>query len=132
MPQNPHDPSRRKIEQQEKNRQRFEADAQSRQSNVLPMDAARNEGRFYGQLIRGGRPLNGTQRLGFFLIGAMACGFGIFIFVGVFPGFFGLIGFRGVLSDKSVSMLYLPFATLVLLLGLKVVITALRPHRRKP
>ena len=132
MPKNPHDPSRREIEQQEKSRQRFEADVLLRQSNVLPMDAARKEGRFYGQLIRGDRPLNGAQRVGFFLIGAMACGFGIFILAGVFPGFFSLIGLRGVLSDKSQSILYLPVAALVLLLGLKVVITALRPHRRKP
>lgn len=130
MPKNPHDPSRREIEQQEKSRQRFEADVLLRQSNVLPMDAARNEGRFYGQLIRGDRPLNGTQRVGFFLIGAMFCGFGIFILVGIFPRFFSLVGLRGVLSDKSVSMLYLPFTALVLLLGLKVVITALRPYRR--
>ena len=132
MPKNPHDPSRRGIEQQEKNRQQFEADALSRQSNVLPMDAARNEGRFYGQLIRGGRPLNGTQRVGFFLIGAMACGFGIFILAGIFPGFFSLIGFRGALSDKSESILYLPVAAIVLLLGLRVLVTALMPHRRKP
>ena len=132
MPENPHDPSRREVEQKEKNRQQFEADALSRQSNILPMDAARNEGRFYGQLIRGDRPLNGAQRIGFFLIGAMFCGFGIFILAGAFPGFFNHIGFRGVLSDKSESILYLPVAVVFLLLGLKVVITALRPHRRKP
>jgi hypothetical protein len=40
-----------------------------------------------------------------------------------------LVGFRAVLSDKSQSILYLPVAALVLLLGLKVLITALMPHR---
>ncbi len=65
MPENPHLPTRQETEHGEEARRRFEADAISRQSNVLPLDAARNEGRFYGKLIRGERPLSGVQRIGF-------------------------------------------------------------------
>jgi hypothetical protein len=127
------DPTRRESDQQAENLRQLEADAMSRQSNVLPLDAARNEGRFYGQLIRGDRSLNGVQRVGFFLIGAMFCSWAIFILVGALPRLASLIGFRRDLSDKTISMLYLPVAALVLFLGVKVVVTALRPsHRPKP
>ena len=50
----------RKLKTKEARRQ-FEADAISSQSNVLPLDAARNEGRFYGKLIRGERQLSGVS-----------------------------------------------------------------------
>jgi hypothetical protein len=79
MPKEPNHPTRKEIEHEEETRRRFEADAILRQSNVLPMDAARNEGRFYGQLIRGSRPLNGVQRIGFFLVGSLFCWSAIFI-----------------------------------------------------
>jgi hypothetical protein len=48
MPKKPNHPTRQEIEHEEETRRRFEADALFRQSKVLPMDAARNEGRFYG------------------------------------------------------------------------------------
>ncbi|HEV2615777.1 MAG TPA: hypothetical protein VGU63_04105 [Candidatus Acidoferrales bacterium] len=49
--------------------QRFEAETLFRQSNVLPMDAAFNMGRFYGLLLRASRPRNGIERVGFLFMG---------------------------------------------------------------
>jgi len=133
MPNTPHHPTRQEIEQEEKTRQQFEADASSRQSNILPMDAARNEGRFYGNLIRGERSLNGVQRIGFFLVGFLFCGSALFIVIGAFPGLVRFMGLRVVpMGDKSVSMAYLPFAALAFFLGLKVIVSAIAPRRRKP
>jgi hypothetical protein len=132
MPKRPHHPSRPEIEQQEETRRQLEADAITRQSNVLPLDAARNEGRFYGKLIRSERPLNGVQRIGFFLVGLLFCGSALFILMGAFPGLFHLIGLHvAPIGDKSVSMVSLPFAALALFLGLKVIGTAIRPRNRK-
>ncbi|HXQ26170.1 MAG TPA: hypothetical protein VN822_07170 [Candidatus Acidoferrales bacterium] len=132
MPKQPNHPSRQEIEHEEEARRRLEADAVSRQSNVLPMDAARNEGRFYGRLIRGDRPPNGVQRVGFFLVGSLFCLSAIFIFGVAFPRLFSFIGLPVALAgDKSVSVLYLPFAVLSLFLGLKVIGRAVAPRGRK-
>jgi hypothetical protein len=133
MPKEPNHPTRKEIEHEEETRRRFEADAILRQSNVLPMDAARNEGRFYGQLIRGSRPLNGVQRIGFFLVGSLFCWSAIFILLGAFPRLFSFIGLPVTLiANKSVSVLYLPFAALSLVLGLKIIGRAITPRGRKP
>jgi hypothetical protein len=131
MPKEPNHPTRQEIEQAEETR-RFEADAISRQRNVLPLDAARNEGRFYGQLVRGERPLNSVQRIGFFLVGNLFFWWAIFIVVGAFPRYFSGIGLHlEPMGGKSVSMVYLPFAALSLLLGLKIIGTAIMPRRHK-
>lgn len=53
----PEEPSEQEIRRFEDDRHRFEADAVCRLSNILPLDAVRNEGGFYGQMIRG-RPLS--------------------------------------------------------------------------
>jgi hypothetical protein len=117
----------------EENRRRLEADAISRQSNVLPMDTARNEGRFYGRLIRGECALNGIQRIGFFLVGSLFCWSAMFIVMLAFPRFFSLIGLPVALKgNESVSMLYLPLAAIGLFLGLKIIGRAIKPQRRKP
>jgi hypothetical protein len=132
MPENPHHPSRQEIEQGEEARRRFEEDAISRQSNVLPLDAARNEGRFYGKLIRGERPLSGIQRVGFFLVGSLFCGMAFFIVVGAFPGLLRFMDLRAApMGDKSVEMVSLPFAVLFLLLGFRLIRSAIAPHSRK-
>jgi len=47
----------------------FEAEVSFRQSNILPMDAAMNEGRFFGLLIRASHPRSGLERAGFLLMG---------------------------------------------------------------
>jgi len=109
-----------------------EAEMISRQSNVLPMDTARNEGLFYGQLIRGHRPLGGVQRIGFFLVGSLLCGSAIFMLAGAFPHLFRIIGLTsGPMTDKSVAVAYLPVAALFLFLGLKVIGRAIRSGGRK-
>jgi hypothetical protein len=132
MANTPNHPTRQEIEQEEKTRQQFEADAVSSQSNVLPLDAARNEGRFYGNLIRGERSLNGVQRIGFFLVGFLFCGSGLFLVTGAFPGLLRFMGLQVIpMGDKSVSMAYLPFAALALFLGLKVIVSAVAPRKRK-
>src|ERR1700735_936122 len=124
MAQEPNDPIRPRLDQE--SLRRFEADAMGRQSNVPPLDAARNEGRFYGQLIRGERPLNGVQRVGFFLVGTLFCLWSIFIAIGMFPRLFRFIGLAVTpMGDNSVSFVYLPLAALALLLGLKILGTAL-------
>ena len=128
MPNTPKHPIRQEIEQDEKTRQQFEADAISHQSNVLPMDAARNEGRFYGKLIRGERSLNGVQRIGFFLVGFLFCSWAFFIVITTFPRLFRIIGLGG---DNSTSKVYLPFAALAFVLGLKVIVSAIAPSKPK-
>jgi hypothetical protein len=128
----PHVPPR-EIEHEEATRRRFEADAIARQSNVLPLDAARNEGQFYGKLIRGKRPLHGVQRIGFFLVGSLLCGSALFTVLSAFPGLFRFMGLHIVtIGDKSLSIVYLPFAALALFAGLKVIASAVAPFRRKP
>jgi hypothetical protein len=133
MHKNPHHPTREQTEQDEETRRRFELDAISRQSNVLPLDAARNEGRFYGRLIRGERHLNGVQRIGFFLVGLLFCASALIVVMGAFPRLFSYIGLSvAPIADKSVSMVSLPFAALALFLGLKVIGSAIAPRKRKP
>jgi hypothetical protein len=133
MPEKPNHRTPQETEQAEETRRRFEADAISRQSNVLPMDAARNEGRFYGQLFQGKGPLNGVQRIGCFLVGSLFVLSAVSIIIGAFPRFFSVIGLRSqLISDKSISMAYLPFAALSLFLGLRIIGTAITPRRRKP
>jgi hypothetical protein len=133
MPKKRHHPARQQTEKAEETRRRFESDAISRQSNVLPLDAARNEGRFYGQLIRGERHLTGVQRIGFFLVGLLFCASALFVVAGAFPRLFSYIGVSvAPIADKSVSMVSLPFAALVFFLGLKVIGSAIAPRKRKP
>lgn len=47
-----------------------------RQENVLPLETAWNEGRFYGQVLKGRRQLTLFQRLGVLLIGLQLIGVG--------------------------------------------------------
>ena len=109
-----------------------DADMISRQSNVLPRDTARNEGLFYGRLIRGDRPLSGVQRLGFVLVGLLFCGSAIFILSGAFPQLFGIIGLSaGPMADKTVALAYLPIAALFLFSGLAAIGRAITSKGRK-
>lgn len=45
-------------------RARMEWEWRFRQENLLPMETAYNEGRFFGLLLKGGWPLNTAQRIG--------------------------------------------------------------------
>ncbi len=85
--------------------------------NVLPLDAARNEGRFYGQIIRG-RPLNATQRVGFFLIGFLFCFSAIFLFAAAFPKLANAVGLSAPSIPNGLTFFYIPFAMFSLLLGI--------------
>ncbi|MGH9782036.1 MAG: hypothetical protein ACRD33_09480 [Candidatus Acidiferrales bacterium] len=85
--------------------QRFEADVLFRQSNVLPLDAAMNQGRFYGLLIRASRPRNGLERAGFLLMG---------------------------IQWVSSAMIAPPLSVLFSLAGLKLIWTACRRVEREP
>jgi len=120
--------STRQDDERQESRRRFEADALSRQSNVLPLNAARNEGQFYGQLIRGDRTLTGVQRIGFFLIAFLFSAWAAFMFLGMFPRLTGAVGLRFPFADgKSISPIYLPIAAIFLFLGVKIMRTAVIP-----
>lgn len=52
----------------------MERNWQLRQESVLPLEAALNEGRFYGLALKGGRRLTTVQRVGIFMLGLLALG----------------------------------------------------------
>ncbi|MGC2089235.1 MAG: hypothetical protein WA638_07375 [Candidatus Acidiferrales bacterium] len=127
MPDESLDPTAEELAN-EKDLRRFEAEAAFRQSNVLPLDYAMNEGRFYGLLMRGGRPLTAVQRIGFLLIAIMLCVPSFFIALASVPSWRHVIS-GGVLGG-GVPMFYLPIAALVFLTGIRVVWVALRSSRK--
>jgi hypothetical protein len=51
-----------------------------RQENVLPLETAWNEGRFYGLLLKGNQPFTRVQRAGILFLGLQAIGVGTMIF----------------------------------------------------
>jgi hypothetical protein len=110
---------------------RFEAEAAFHQSNVLPLDNAMNEGRFYGLLVRGGRPLTAVQRLGFLLIAFILGAPSFFVASGAFPQWRYLTAFSSAAPAKGVSMFYLPVSALVFLVSLRIVWVALRPSAKR-
>ncbi len=127
MPDESRDPTAEELAN-EKGLRRFEAEAAFRQSNVLPLDYAMNEGRFYGLLMRGGRPLTAVQRIGFVLIAIMLCVPGFFVALAAVPRWRYFI--RGGVLGGGVPMLYLPLAALIFLAGIRVIWVALRPSRK--
>ena len=52
-----------------------------RQENILPLETAWNEGRFYGLLLKGNQPFTRFQRLGIFLTGLQLLEFGSLPFI---------------------------------------------------
>jgi hypothetical protein len=62
------------AQQVELSRFEMERDWQLRQENVLPLETAWNEGRFYGRVLKGLQPLTTLQRIGILLIGVQAIG----------------------------------------------------------
>ncbi len=58
----------------ERGRLEMERNWQLRQENVLPLETAWNEGRFYGLLLKGGRPFSRFQRVGIFILGLVMIG----------------------------------------------------------
>lgn len=98
MPDDPDNATAQEMELELEIR-RFETEVVFRQSNVLPLDAAINQGRFYGLIIRAARPKNGIERVGYFL--------------------FGFMWVAGVVSGLPLSVIFVP-------LGLKLIWTAFR------
>ena len=114
----------------EQGRERLEADFVSRQSNVLPLDSARNEGRFYGNMIRGDRQLNAAQRIGFFLMGFLACGQALFVALMAFPRLGQAIGMPARPGgSQGLLLATLPFSALFFFLGLKFIAKAVTPNK---
>lgn len=70
MPDEPREATAEEVREEEE-RRRFEWEAAYRQSNVLPLDSARNEGRFYGLLAKGSLELSAPQRIGALLVGIL-------------------------------------------------------------
>jgi hypothetical protein len=58
---------------------------QRRQENVLPLDAARNQGRFYGLVTLGKGPFTGAQRVGILLVAISLLGFGLVMLASSIP-----------------------------------------------
>jgi hypothetical protein len=54
----------------------MESNWQLWQENVLPLETAWNEGRFYGLVLKGSRRFTGLQRVGIFVMGLEAIVFG--------------------------------------------------------
>jgi hypothetical protein len=72
--------------------QRFEAEVGFRQSNILPLDYARNLGRFYGLLIRASCPASLLGRAGFLMMGILWVG--QLIFPSLLSVLFALAGLK--------------------------------------
>jgi hypothetical protein len=52
-----------------------------RQENILPLESAWNEGRFYGLVLKGNQPFTAFQRLAILVFGLQAMGTGLLVFL---------------------------------------------------
>lgn len=111
----------------------FEAEAAFRQSNVLPLESAMNEGRFYGLLVGKSRPLGVAQRLGFLFIGITLSGSAFlaicFLFPSEFPAFALLQPEPTAVS--AYRIVWLPYSVILLAGGVWLILKALWPFRRR-
>jgi hypothetical protein len=111
-------------------RQEMERDWKLRQENVLPLETAQNEGRFYGRVLKGSRPLTGVQRTGILLIGLQAVGFAAMMLFHDWP--YPKVGpslksFYQNLPD--VPLIWMPVILLGAAVGLRFCWVALKPYR---
>jgi hypothetical protein len=114
----------------ERGRQEMERDWTLRQENVLPLETAQNEGRFYGRALKGSRPLTGVQRIGILLIGLQAVGFASMMLFHEWPH--PKVGpslrfFHRHLPN--VPFIRMPVILLSAAVGLRFCWVALKPHR---
>lgn len=109
----------------------FEAEAAFRQSNVLPLDSAMNEGRFYGLLVRGGGPLSVVQRIGFALIGITMAGSAFLEICLTFPSLLARFGLPRAEfgAAPSYAIVWLPFEAILFAGGIWLIAKALWPRR---
>jgi hypothetical protein len=107
----------------ERGRLEMERNFQLSQENVLPLETAWNEGRFYGLALKGSQQLTGVQRVGIFMLGFLAIAVALMtvIAVGRFHGRLGL------LSSLFISG---PFVLLEFALGFRLCWVAIKraPH----
>jgi hypothetical protein len=104
-----------------------------RQENILPLETAWNEGRFYGLLLKGNQPFTPFQRLGIFLTGLQLLEFGSLPFIigqGLHPAGPSL----RLLNERlpNISLVWVPVFLLEIALGLRICWVALkRPPERE-
>jgi hypothetical protein len=116
----------------ERGRLEMEREWQLRQENVLPLETAWNEGKFYGRALKGSQPLTGVQRVGLFLIGIQTIGVaGVILLLGwPFPEFVPSVE-SAYERLPDVSLVRIPFLFLAIVVGVRFCWVALkRPVRR--
>ena len=69
------------VEEFERGRLEMEVAWSLRQENILPLQRAWNQGRFYGLLLKGNQPFTALQRLTIFVLGLEAMGAWLLIFL---------------------------------------------------
>jgi hypothetical protein len=116
----------------ERGRLEMEREWELRQENVLPLETAWNEGRFYGRVLKGRQPLTGIQRVGILLIGIQTVGVAaMMLFLDwPFPKFGpSLKSIHRRLPD--VSLVWMPVLLLGIALGLRFCWVGLKPMSRR-
>jgi hypothetical protein len=105
-----------------------------RQENILPLETAWNEGRFFGLLLKGSQPFTLFQRVGILVTGLQLAGIASMMFILNSP----LRRFGPSLEfvneqPSAVSLVLLPVFLLEIALGLRMCWVALsRPLQRDP
>jgi hypothetical protein len=115
----------------------WETEAGEGQQNVLPLDAARNEGRFLGTILLGTDPLSTVQRIGTIILA-----------IPVLAGGLGTLGvllkhldrlqlvdpihpIAGTIGNLATGLLVLLFLAVSLFVGFRLVLNAIRaPHAK--
>ncbi|HEV2615776.1 MAG TPA: hypothetical protein VGU63_04100 [Candidatus Acidoferrales bacterium] len=131
MPDKPQDATPEEIANEEGLR-RFEDDVASLQENVMPIDATRTDARIraISAWLRGS--LSPIQRLEFFFIGIMLGGFALMQVCFVFPRLLVAFGWpKAALPTYAASILFLPLDAILFAVGIKLIVSALSPNRRR-
>ena len=103
-----------------------------RQENILPLETAWNEGRFYGLLLKGNQPFTRFQRLGIFLTGLQLVEFASIALLLRFRCLHPLGPSLRLLNDRlrNISLVWLPVFLLEIALGLRMCWVALKRSPR--
>jgi hypothetical protein len=115
----------------------WQADVCKGQENVLPLDAARNEGRFLGTILLGTGPLSTVQRIGTIILAipVLAGGLGT---LGVLLTHLDRLQVRdpvhpivGTIGNLITGLVVLLFLAVSLFVGFRLVLNAIRaPHAK--
>lgn len=109
------------ADKEEAGRLEMERNWRLRRENVLPLEAAWNEGRFYGLALKGAQRLTGVQRFGVFILGILFVGTALLMpFLSEVQ--LGPVGpsLRSIYQRlPNVSLVWIPVALLELALGLR-------------